>query len=70
MKGKKMKIQFNGKLCETESGITLERLLEIQNPQGKFAVALNLKFIPRSEYPTQTLRENDSVEVLSPQVGG
>lgn len=70
MKGRTMKIQFNGKPCETENEITLDRLLEIQKPQGKFAVALNLKFVPRSEYPRHTLKENDSVEVLSPQVGG
>ena len=65
-----MNIQLNGQPCKIEEDFTLENLLERHPPKGRYAVAVNLKFIPKSEYPALCLAESDQVEVLSPQVGG
>ncbi|WP_144393594.1 sulfur carrier protein ThiS [Pleionea sediminis] len=40
------------------------------NSEFKFAIAINDNFVPRSQYQTITLKNNDRIELLSPMQGG
>lgn len=35
-----------------------------------FAVAVNLRFVPRSQYPHTPLHEGDRIEIIAPVTGG
>lgn len=67
-----MKLKVNGveRFIDRQT-MTVEMLLEELSYHGKFlAVALNMECVPRSQYSTQELKENDEIEILSPQQGG
>jgi sulfur carrier protein len=49
---------------------TLEHALATLKAQPPFAVAINLEFIPKSNYGQCALAENDQIEVISPVTGG
>ena len=66
-----MKICINGEWQILLGEPTLKECLDnMEKELTSIAVALNFKFIPRSQYAHTTLKENDSVEILSPQQGG
>ena len=48
----------------------LEHALEALQAQPPFAVAINLQFIPKSNYGQCALAENDQIEIISPVTGG
>lgn len=63
-----MKISING--IQTEINInTLQELTDKQT-HAMFAIALNGKFIPRSEYKTIYLNEDDDIEIITAMPGG
>jgi sulfur carrier protein len=35
-----------------------------------FAVAVNLQFVPRTQYQSVALRDDDRIEIISPVTGG
>ncbi len=50
---------------------TLETLLNNHGYANKgFAVAINKRFIPKTNYPTTQLQQNDIVEIITPMQGG
>ena len=51
-------------------GAKLEHALVALKAQPPFAVAINLQFIPKSNYAQCVLAENDQMEVISPVTGG
>jgi sulfur carrier protein len=44
--------------------------LNLINAKPPFAVAVNLKFVPKSQYALHVLNENDQIEVIAPVTGG
>jgi sulfur carrier protein len=44
--------------------------LALLNAKPPYAVAVNLQFVPKSQYTDHILRENDQVEVIAPVTGG
>jgi sulfur carrier protein len=64
-------IILNGepKTIKTDSNISdLIQLLDLGD--ARIAVELNLEIVPRSEHPTTTLKEGDSLEVVHAIGGG
>jgi sulfur carrier protein len=65
-----MKLQLNGEAIETDAK-TLVALLEEQGfGDAKVATAVNGQFVPETLRETQSLNENDLIEVLAPMQGG
>ncbi|MCF2972542.1 sulfur carrier protein ThiS [Synechococcus sp. Nb3U1] len=65
-----MRVLINQKPCELPDGITLAEavaLIEVSNP---FAVAVNLNFVPRTQYAQTALQEGDQLEIITPAAGG
>lgn len=44
--------------------------LNLINAKPPFAVAVNLNFVPKSQYALHTLNEHDQIEVIAPVTGG
>lgn len=44
--------------------------LNLVNAKPPFAVAVNLNFVPKSQYASHLLHENDQIEVIAPVTGG
>lgn len=44
--------------------------LNLINATPPFAVAVNLHFVPKSQYAQHVLREHDQIEVIAPVTGG
>jgi sulfur carrier protein len=44
--------------------------LNLVNAKPPFAVAVNLNFVPKSQYALHALNENDQIEVIAPVTGG
>ncbi|MBI3580752.1 MAG: sulfur carrier protein ThiS [Nitrospinae bacterium] len=65
-----MRVTVNGKTQEIPAGTTLKGLLEMTGKSKYVAVALNMEFVPQSEYERNLLRAGDEVEIVSPQAGG
>jgi sulfur carrier protein len=66
-----MRATLNGETREISSGTNLKKLLEEMRVDVKYvAVAVNMEFIPRSEYEKILIGEGDDVEIVSPQAGG
>jgi sulfur carrier protein len=66
-----MKISLNGQVRATGAQ-TLDGLLAEAgfDRQQAFACALNAVFVPRPQWPQQTLRDGDCVDVVAPITGG
>jgi len=72
-------IRINDRPINLTKNSTLSQVLEQHvhgqktepelNQQG-FVIALNQNFVPRSQYPTTLLNDNDHIELLSPMAGG
>lgn len=66
-----MKVSLNGELKECPEGTTIEELLDLcRIDKNRVAVELNFKIIPRKELPTQILRDEDVLEVVTFVGGG
>ncbi|MBU3610734.1 sulfur carrier protein ThiS [Polynucleobacter wuianus] len=44
--------------------------LSLINAKPPFAVAVNLNFVPKTQYDQFSLNENDQIEVIAPVTGG
>lgn len=44
--------------------------LSLINAKPPFAVAVNLNFVPKTQYQQFVLNENDQIEVIAPVTGG
>jgi sulfur carrier protein len=44
--------------------------LNLVNAKPPFAVAVNLHFVPKSQYALHALYEHDQIEVIAPVTGG
>ncbi len=61
----------NGEKAPWEAGLTVEKLLEIRNYRtDRVAVEMNGKIVPKKNYPTEEIREEDRLEIVSFVGGG
>jgi len=66
-----MNLLINGERKEVSDTRTLLELLKELEYEGRtFAVALNREFVPRSEYGTTSVKDQDEIEILVPLQGG
>ncbi|QJC54761.1 Sulfur carrier protein ThiS [Polaromonas vacuolata] len=64
-------ITLNGKPLHTRANALQALLIEQGYAlQGAFACAVNNSFVPRPQWPTQTLQAHDRVDVITPIAGG
>lgn len=49
---------------------SLQNAIEVSGVKPPFAAAINLRFVPRSDYAQQALADQDHIELISPITGG
>ena len=61
----------NGKKTAWEAGLTVEKLLETRNYRtDRVAVEKNGEIVPKKNYPTEEILEEDRIEIVSFVGGG
>ncbi len=66
-----MHIQLNGEAYALSESLSVAGLIEhLQLAGRRVAVELNFEIVPRSQYETTLLKENDSVEIVHAIGGG
>jgi sulfur carrier protein len=66
-----MNIIVNGESQSLEAGANLEQLLEMLGLSGKrVAVEVNRDIVPRSDYNSFKLSDNDTIEIVNAIGGG
>lgn len=66
-----MEITVNGEKVSCEEGITLESLISQRgHDKRQIAVEWNEKIVPKQEYGTSVIQENDVIEIVTFMGGG
>ena len=66
-----MNITVNGEKRSLEPGASLDQLLQSLGLEGRrIAVEVNRDIVPRSEYGSFELNENDTIEIVNAIGGG
>ncbi len=66
-----MKVKVNSKETEVAEGSKLADLaIQLKLPTQGIAIGLNNKLIPRTDWNTQELHENDSLVIIKAACGG
>jgi len=65
-----MVITINNNVQETKSSNLKELSLELQLPEKGIAVAVNNNMIPRGQWETTSLQDNDVVVIIKAACGG
>ena len=65
-----MRITVNQVEYDLPSTSMILDVLNLINAKPPFAVAVNLNFVPKSQYALHALNENDQIEVIAPVTGG
>ncbi len=65
-----MQVLVNQIPRELPEGSTLAQALDAGGFQPPFAVAVNLQFVPKTQYTAIALKAGDQIEVISPITGG
>ena len=66
-----MKLTVNGAVADVPVGTSVGDLVRVRiDDRRRVAVARNGEVVPRAEWDTTALAENDVVEVLAPVAGG
>lgn len=65
-----MRITVNQVEYDLPSTSMILDALNLINAKPPFAVAVNLNFVPKSQYALHVLNENDQIEVIAPVTGG
>jgi sulfur carrier protein len=65
-----LRVLINQAPHELWPGATLADAVQHAGIQPPFAAAVNLQFVPRSQYAQHTLAEHDQIELISPITGG
>lgn len=64
-------VSINDQAQQLPQGSTLSQALQQLGYQcDEIAVAINMEFVPRSEYAERVLLERDCVDILAPVQGG
>ena len=66
-----MNIQLNGNIQQFDNNLTAAQLVEKLGLQGRrIAMEVNQEILPRSNYESYQLKENDQVEIIHAVGGG
>lgn len=65
-----LSITINQLPFELPTGSTLQDAVNLFGAQAPFAAALNLNFVPKSQYAATALKNLDQIELISPITGG
>ena len=65
-----MQVLINSQAYELPAPATLADAVQAIRASGPFAAALNLRFVPRSQYANTPLAEGDRIEIIAPVTGG
>lgn len=63
-------ISINNESYDLPASTSLADAIAIRSPKQPFAVAVNLEFIPNSQYQSTQLKMDDRIEIISPITGG
>lgn len=67
---KNILIQLNGNPHETRAAATVASVIADRTPRPPFAVEVNKKLIRRPQYPTTSLQDGDTMEIVTLVGGG
>jgi sulfur carrier protein len=66
-----MKVWLNDEPLDLPDSINLQQTLEhLSYANTTFAVAINLKFIPQSDYAHTLIQAGDRLDIVTPMQGG
>ena len=65
-----MRVIVNQIEYDISSQSMISDALALINAKPPFAVAVNLNFVPKTQYDQFSLNENDQIEVIAPVTGG
>ena len=65
-------INNQSKILASHDSITVQQLLHLEIPEKQkgIAVAINYKVVPKSEWETATVSQNDTVLIIKATQGG
>jgi len=66
-----IKVSVNGKIVELPKNFTISDMItELAYDDKWTGVAINTIFVPKQKHAERILEDGDSIEILSPVVGG
>jgi len=66
-----IKVSVNGKIVELPKGFTISDMITELGYDDKWTgVAINTIFVPKQNHTDRILEDGNSIEILSPVVGG
>lgn len=65
-----MKVFINQNERELPDGATLADAIAALAPRPPFAAAVNLQFVPNTQYAARPLSDGDRIEIIAPVTGG
>jgi sulfur carrier protein len=65
-----LKVLINRQPHQLPQDATVAQAVAALNPRPPFAVAVNTQFVPKSEYASRPLAQDDEVEIIAPVTGG
>ncbi len=65
-----MNVSINKTRHELDAGATLADAVARLDAKPPFAAAVNLQFVPNSQYAQKILQANDRIDIIFPVTGG
>jgi sulfur carrier protein len=65
-----MKVFINKNLHELAEGATLADAIAAIGAKPPFAAAVNMQFVPNTQYAQHRLQADDRIDIISPVTGG
>lgn len=65
-----MRVLINGVAYDLADGATVGEAIAAAAIAPPFAVAVNLQFVPKTQYKSTPLSSGDNIEIVSPVTGG
>lgn len=65
-----MQVFINQKSFYLNDPVSLDQIPDLVQAKKPFAIAVNKVFIPKNDYQKTRVKENDSIEIISPITGG
>ena len=65
-----MKVFINQEVYELEAGATLADAVSLLQAKPPFAAAVNMEFVPNTQYSQRLLQNDDRIDVIAPVTGG
>ena len=65
-----MNVFLNQMPYDLQVGATLADAVSLLQARPPFAAAVNLQFVPNTQYPTTLLQNDDRIDIIFPVTGG